>query len=97
MHVGRLAELGPHACADLLAHGFEWTLLYGKPTNQDMHRYKVAPKCCDMRFNRTHNNYICLTPGFRVRRGLRRLSDGLPTPPSLASDALCRHVVLPCR
>jgi hypothetical protein len=38
---------------DLLEKGYEWTLLYGKPTNQPMHRYKIAPKCCSMRWNTT--------------------------------------------
>lgn len=39
----------------MLAHGYEWTLLWGEPVNQPMHRYKLAPKCCNMTYDRPHN------------------------------------------
>ena len=37
--------------ADMLAHGFEWTLLNGLPANQAQHRYKPAPACCHIQFD----------------------------------------------
>lgn len=40
-----------HALADLLERGFEWTLLWGTPTNPPPMRYKLAPKCCSMAYN----------------------------------------------
>ncbi|GFR52103.1 hypothetical protein Agub_g14616, partial [Astrephomene gubernaculifera] len=61
----RMADAVRNRSRDLLAHGYEWTLLYGQPTNQAMHRYKIAPKCCDMHFNRSVSNYVCDTPGWR--------------------------------
>ena len=38
--------------ADMLEHGFEWTMLHGEPANQPMHRYKMAPACCHMEFDK---------------------------------------------
>ncbi|KAG2429084.1 hypothetical protein HXX76_011324 [Chlamydomonas incerta] len=61
----RMADAVRNRSRDLLAHGYEWSLLYSAPTNQAMHRYKLAPACCDMAYNRTINNYICTTPGWR--------------------------------
>lgn len=51
MQVKELWVDAPAMAADMLTKGYEWTLLYGKPTNQPMHRYKVAPKCCSMTYN----------------------------------------------
>ncbi|KAG2449982.1 hypothetical protein HYH02_000086 [Chlamydomonas schloesseri] len=61
----RMADAVRNRSRDLLAHGYEWSLLYSQPTNQAMHRYKMAPACCDMTYNRTINNYMCTTPGWR--------------------------------
>ncbi|KXZ51100.1 hypothetical protein GPECTOR_14g82 [Gonium pectorale] len=61
----RMADAVRNRSRDLLAHGYEWTLLYGQPTNQPMHRYKIAPKCCDMHYNTSTNNYECDTPGWK--------------------------------
>ena len=55
-------------CADLLAYGYEWTLLWGQPTNQAMHRYKIAPKCCSKSFNTTSHRYECLDPTWHFMR-----------------------------
>ncbi|EFJ49782.1 hypothetical protein VOLCADRAFT_104229 [Volvox carteri f. nagariensis] len=61
----RMADAVRNRSIDLLTHGYEWTLLYGQPTNQPMHRYKIAPKCCEMHFNASKSNYECDTPGYK--------------------------------
>ncbi|KAG2495164.1 hypothetical protein HYH03_006771 [Edaphochlamys debaryana] len=61
----RMADAVRNRSRDLLAHGYEWSLLYSQPTNQAMHRYKIAPKCCQMSYNHSIRNYICETPGYK--------------------------------
>eukprot|EP00198_Chlamydomonas_reinhardtii_P002127 XP_001691463.1 predicted protein [Chlamydomonas reinhardtii] len=46
-------------------YGYPVIRMADAPTNQAMHRYKLAPACCDMTYNRSINNYICTTPGWR--------------------------------
>ncbi|GLI62170.1 hypothetical protein VaNZ11_004750 [Volvox africanus] len=61
----RMADAVRNRSRDLINNGYEWTLLYGQPTNQPMHRYKIAPKCCAMHWNSSVHNYECDTPGFK--------------------------------
>lgn len=42
--------------ADMLQHGFEWTLKYGWPQNPSPTRYKWSKACCEMRLSRPSNN-----------------------------------------
>ncbi|KAJ9522716.1 hypothetical protein QJQ45_019883, partial [Haematococcus lacustris] len=44
----RMSDAIRNRSTDMLSKGYEWTLLYGQPTNQAMHRYKIAPPCCAM-------------------------------------------------
>ncbi|GAX78973.1 hypothetical protein CEUSTIGMA_g6413.t1 [Chlamydomonas eustigma] len=60
----RMAEALWNRSRDMTEHGFEWTLLRGEPTNQPMHRYKMAPACCKMHFESAGHKYVCDTPGY---------------------------------
>jgi len=60
----RMADAVRNRSRDMLSKGFEWTLLYGEPTNQPMHRYKIAPSCCHMKWNPKDRRYQCLDKGY---------------------------------
>ena len=54
---------------DLLAHGFEWTLLHGEPRNPMAHRYPLMPPCCDLELKGTQGRCT----GNPVRRAAAQL------------------------
>eukprot|EP00955_Chlamydomonas_euryale_P078200 363107-Chlamydomonas_euryale.AAC.3 len=61
----RMADAIRNRSRDMLEHGYEWTLLHGEPSNQPMHRYKMATACCNMEYDRNTHQYICTTPGYQ--------------------------------
>mmetsp|Transcript_22381 Transcript_22381/g.38248 ORF Transcript_22381/g.38248 Transcript_22381/m.38248 type:complete len:132 (+) Transcript_22381:1-396(+) len=62
----RMASAIHNRSTDLLAQGFEWSLLYSQPTNQPMHRYKIAPSCCAMSYDPGTRRYNCNTSFVRM-------------------------------
>ncbi|KAL6763593.1 hypothetical protein V8C86DRAFT_2491886 [Haematococcus lacustris] len=57
----RMSDAIRNRSTDMLSKGYEWTLLYGQPTNQAMHRYKIAPPCCAMHLVGKERRYTCNT------------------------------------
>lgn len=53
----RMADAIRNRSRDMLAHGYEWTLVNGEPKNQPYHQYKWAPACCDMSYDEAKREF----------------------------------------